>query len=89
MRLARQALEQRAQSLLALRIQLGERLARAVPASQLKRAGAAFTAELQQAECVVHLLKVGLADEAEPTLQQGICFVRFGACAELQVDVPK
>ncbi|MNH38534.1 hypothetical protein D3C79_995880 [compost metagenome] len=89
MRVTRQAFQQCGQGLQALCVQVGERLARAVPSGQLKRAGTAFAAALQQAEFVVHLLKVSLADEAEPTLQQGICFVRVGACAELQVDVPK
>ena len=84
-----QAFQQGAKRLQPLGIQPGERLACAVPAGQLERAGTVRTAVLQQAELVVQLFAVGLADEPEPTLQQGAGFVRASVGTELQVKVPQ
>jgi len=83
---ARQAFQQGSERLQALCVQTAERLAGAVPAGQLKRTGTAFAALLQQLEFGTQLLRGGLADEAEPALQQGIGFLWAGVLAQLQIN---
>ncbi len=86
---ARQAFQQGTKGVQALCVQTAERLAGAVPAGQFKRAGTAFAASLQQLEFGTQLLRGGLADEAEPAMQQGIGFLRAGILAQLQINVPQ
>jgi hypothetical protein len=83
-----QAFQQGAKRLQALGIQPGERLA-CCPGGPARARWHCAPAVLQQAELVVQLFAVGLADEPEPAVQQGAGFVRASVGTELQVKVPQ